>query len=91
MARPPELKAFSDGWTEQHRRIVETLRPLTPEQVQLRAAPNEWAIWQLAANMFGGRLYWLCFILEKRTAEVSRPNFRAGKTPPANPALPMNW
>ena len=57
------MRAFYDGWAEQHRRIVETLRPLTPEQVQLRAAPTEWAIWQLASNMVGGRMYWLCFML----------------------------
>ncbi|MFN8619013.1 MAG: DinB family protein [Dehalococcoidia bacterium] len=63
MARPEELKAFYDGFADQHGKIVETLRPLTPEQMQLRAAPAEWAIWQLASNMVGGRMYWLCFML----------------------------
>jgi uncharacterized damage-inducible protein DinB len=65
MARPAEMQAFYEGWAEQHRRIVETLRPLTPEQVQLRASPTEWAVWQLASNMAGGRLYWLCFMLHE--------------------------
>ena len=57
------MQAFYGGWAEQHRRIVETLRPLTSEQMQLRAAPAEWAIWQLASNMVGGRMYWLCYML----------------------------
>jgi len=85
MARPPELKAFSDGWTEQHRRIVETLRPLTPEQVQLRAAPNEWAIWQLAANMFGGRLYWLCFMLGEEDSGGLASEFSGWEDTPGKP------
>ena len=63
MALTSELKAFHDHWAHQQRVIVETLRPLTPEQVKLRAAPTEWAIWQLAGNMVGGRMYWLCFML----------------------------
>jgi hypothetical protein len=63
MNRPAELKPFYDGWADQQRKLIETLRPLTPEQVQLRPAPEEWAIWQLASNMIGGRLYWLCFML----------------------------
>jgi uncharacterized damage-inducible protein DinB len=63
MNRPAELKPFYDGWADQQRKLIETLRPLTPEQVQLRPAPGEWAIWQLASNMIGGRLYWLCFML----------------------------
>lgn len=63
MPRPPELRAFYDGWAERQRQLLEAIRPLSPEQMQLRPAPGEWAIWQLAANMAGGRLYWLCFIL----------------------------
>ncbi len=63
MPQPPEMKAFYDGLADQHRKIVETLRPLTPEQMQLRAAPTEWSVWELASNMVGGRMYWLCFML----------------------------
>jgi uncharacterized damage-inducible protein DinB len=59
------MKAFYDGFEAQHQRIIETLRPLTPEQMQLRPSPEEWAIWMLASNMCGGRLYWLCFMLHE--------------------------
>jgi uncharacterized damage-inducible protein DinB len=63
VSRPAELKPFYDGWAEQQKKLIETLRPLTSEQMQLRPGPSEWAIWQLASNMIGGRLYWLCFML----------------------------
>jgi uncharacterized damage-inducible protein DinB len=59
----PELQALYDGWAEQQRMLLDSLRPLTPEQMQLRPSPGEWAIWQLASNMAGGRLYWLCRML----------------------------
>ena len=63
MSRPPEMKVFYEGWATQHRRMLDSIRPLTPDQMQLRAAPREWAIWQLASNMARGRLYWLCAML----------------------------
>ncbi len=63
MSRPAELRAFYDGWASHQQKLLESLRPLTPEQMQLRPAPSEWAIWQLASNMVGGRMYWLCFML----------------------------
>jgi uncharacterized damage-inducible protein DinB len=63
MSRPVELKAFHEGWADHQKRLLDTLRLLSPEQMQLRAAPTEWAIWQLASNMVGGRMYWLCFML----------------------------
>jgi uncharacterized damage-inducible protein DinB len=63
MTRPPELAPFYEGWAGQQQKLLNSIRPLTPEQMQLRAAPGEWAIWQLASNMAGGRLYWLCAML----------------------------
>jgi uncharacterized damage-inducible protein DinB len=71
MSRPPELKAFYDGWADQQKRLVDTLRPLSPEQMQLRPAPNEWPIWRLASNIAGGRLYWLCSMLKQEDLGVS--------------------
>lgn len=65
MPRIPELKQFYREMADQQRMLIDSIRPLTPEQMQLRPAPTEWAIWQLCANMAGGRLYWLCFMLGK--------------------------
>jgi uncharacterized damage-inducible protein DinB len=63
MTRPPALKAFYDGLLDQQSKLLTSIRPLTPEQMQLRPAAGEWAIWQLASNMAGGRMYWLCRML----------------------------
>jgi uncharacterized damage-inducible protein DinB len=79
------MKAFYDGWAEQHRRIVETLRPLTHEQVQLRPSPGEWAIWMLGANMAGGRLYWLCFMLGEDNLGVSMQEWAGWEDNPDAP------
>lgn len=79
------MKAFYDGWAEQHRRIVETLRPLTPEQVQFRPSPDEWAIWMLASNMAGGRLYWLCFMLGEDSLGISMEDWSGWEDTPDNP------
>jgi uncharacterized damage-inducible protein DinB len=63
MVGAPELAAFYDGWAEQQDNLLSSIRPLSLEQMQLRPAPGEYAIWQLASNMAGGRLYWLCGML----------------------------
>ena len=57
------ILAFMNELAEQQRNLLASVAPLTPEQMQLRAAPGEWAIWQLGSNMAGGRLYWLCTML----------------------------
>lgn len=62
-AAAPLLAPFYAGWAAQQQNLLDSVRPLTPEQMQLRAAPGEWAIWQLCSNMAGGRLYWLCHML----------------------------
>ena len=38
--------------------LVRALQGLTPEQLDLRTAPHQWAIWQLAGHMAGARAYW---------------------------------
>ena len=63
MAKAPEMRALYEGWAERQRQLLEAIRPLSLEQMQLRPVPGEWSIWELASNMAGGRLYWLCFIL----------------------------
>lgn len=57
------MRAFYDGWADQQQSLLDSLAPLTLKQMQLRPATGEWAIWQLASNMAGGRLYWLCHVL----------------------------
>jgi uncharacterized damage-inducible protein DinB len=85
MSRPAELKPFYDGWAEQQQKLLDTLRPLTPEQMQLRPAPGEWAIWQLASNMIGGRLYWLCYMLGEDARGVQMKDVGGWEDTPDHP------
>ena len=78
------MKAFYDSWADQHRELVETLRPLSPEQMQLRAAPSQWSIWELASNMAGGRMYWLCFVLGEDNRGVG-PEWTGWEDTPDHP------
>jgi uncharacterized damage-inducible protein DinB len=88
MARPVEMRAFYEGWEAQQRMLLDSIRPLTPEQMQLRAAPGQWAIWQLGANMAGGRLYWLCYMLGEDDQGLSRM-FRVDHA--TVPGIDLQW
>lgn len=88
MSRPSELKAFHEGWADQQAKLLDSIRPLTFEQIQLRAAPGEWAIWQLASNMAGGRLYWLCHMLGEDDSGHAQM-FKVDHT--TVPDLPLGW
>jgi uncharacterized damage-inducible protein DinB len=88
MTKPPEFQPFYDGWAAQERDLLACLRPLTPAQMQLRAAPGEWAIWQLASNIAGGRLYWLCHMLGEDDAGLTGM-FSVDHT--TTPGLALEW
>ena len=72
MSRPVEMRPFYSTWARQQKLLLESICPLTPEQMQLRPAPGQWAIWQLCSNMAGGRLYWLCNMLGEDDLGVSQ-------------------
>ncbi|MEO8538814.1 MAG: DinB family protein, partial [bacterium] len=88
MPRPEHLRAIYDGWAEQQAQLVASIGSLSLEQMQLRAAPGEWAIWQLASNMAGGRLYWLCTMLGEDDRGL-REMFRVDHS--TVPDLPLEW
>ena len=52
------IPEVTDGWANHQALLVRALRDLTPEQLDLRAAPHHWAIWQLAGHVAGARTYW---------------------------------
>lgn len=88
MTRPAALTPLYDGWADQQARLLNTLRPLTGEQMQLRPAPGEWAVWQLASNMAGGRLYWLCSMLGEDDRGLSQM-FKVDHT--TVPGATLDW
>ena len=88
MPRPPELRPFYAEWEKQQKLLLDSIRPLTMEQMQLRPAPDQWAIWQLCSNMAGGRLYWLCRMLGEDDHGVSQM-FKVDHT--TVPGVKMEW
>ena len=58
MSVTPVLQPFYLGWATHQRRLLAAIADLGPEQLALRAAPDQMAIWQLAGHMAGSRAYW---------------------------------
>jgi uncharacterized damage-inducible protein DinB len=47
------------GWAEYQDKITQALAPLTPEQLELRAAPNLRSVGDIARHMVGARARWM--------------------------------
>jgi uncharacterized damage-inducible protein DinB len=82
----PALQAFYDGWAKHQALVIDALRGLTPEQLALRTAPHQWAVWQLAAHVAGSRVYWFHDVLGEGDA-ATRDLFRVDHT--TVPDLPV--
>ena len=57
------IRLFYDRWPQYNRRLVETIRGLSDEQLALRAQPGHWPVWAIAGHLAGSRVYWLCHVL----------------------------
>jgi uncharacterized damage-inducible protein DinB len=60
----PALATFYDGWSNYQRALLDVLKPLTDEQLQLKPAPHQWAVWQIAGHMAACRPWWFGFLGE---------------------------
>lgn len=90
-APPAALTVFYRGWASHQARILDVIGPLTDEQMRLRPAPGQWAVWQLAANMAGGRAYWFHDVLGEGDP-AARDRFRvAATTVPDLPLEDAGW
>jgi uncharacterized damage-inducible protein DinB len=88
---PAALAVFYRGWAEHQAQLLDVIGPLTDEQMRLRPAPDHWAVWQLAANMAGGRAYWFHDVLGEGEPAV-REAFRvAATTVPDLPLEDAGW
>lgn len=52
------LITFYQGWETYQQSLVDTIAPLSPEQLGLPAAPHEWTIGKLAQHIIGNRVWW---------------------------------
>jgi uncharacterized damage-inducible protein DinB len=66
--------------------VIDALRDLTPEQLDLRTAPHQWSVWQLAGHVAGSRAYWFHDVLGEGDAST-RELFRVEST--TVPGLPL--
>ena len=60
---------FYEGWRFTNDRLIQRIAKLSAEELGLRAAPNLWPIWAIAAHAAGMRVYWLCSVFKERGAE----------------------
>jgi uncharacterized damage-inducible protein DinB len=65
------LAFLYDGWRKGNTRLIDGVRDLSPEQLQLAPSPSVWPIWALAAHTAGARVYWLCGVFKEAGAETT--------------------
>jgi uncharacterized damage-inducible protein DinB len=80
------LQTFYDGWANYQRLVIAAIQDLTPDQLGLRTASHQWAVWQLAGHMAGARTYWLHDVLGEGDP-ATRDMFRVDSTTVAD--LPL--
>jgi len=81
------IRLFYDGWAEHQRLLLNAIGGLREDQLALRSAPDQWAIWQLAGHMAGSRAYWFHDILGQGDRAI-RDMFRVAST--TVPDLPLD-
>ena len=79
MSVTPVLEPFSAGWATHQERLLTAIADLSQEQLALRAAPDQMAIWQIASHMAGSRAYWFHDALGEGDAAI-RDMFRIETT-----------
>jgi uncharacterized damage-inducible protein DinB len=82
MSASDSIRPFYQGWQTYNERLVDVIRPMSMEQLQLRPAPDRWPIWATVGHTAGVRVYWLCAILGEPGAET---------TPFPDPATELGW
>ena len=73
---------FYEGWQTYNERIIEVVRDLSAEQLQVRPAPERWPVWATLGHTAGVRVYWLCGVFGEPGAEA---------TPFADPLNGLPW
>ena len=78
-AGPLSVAPFYTGWGVTNQRLVERIGALSPEQLEMKAAPDLWPIWATAAHLASARVYWLCAIFKEPGAERTPFTDRTGE------------
>ena len=80
------VQTFYTGWANHQRLLLAAVGDLQPEQLALRTAAHEWALWQIASHMAGSRAYWFHDVLGEGDEDL-RSLFRVEST--TVPDLPL--
>src|SRR5260370_35358708 len=57
------LVTYYKGWDNYQDLLVAAVAPLTPEQLVLRAAPNQREVWTIPAHIIATRVWWFPSIM----------------------------
>ena len=79
MSVTPVLEPFYTGWATHERLLLAAIADLSPDQLALRPAADEWSIWQLASHLAGSRAYWFHDVLGEGDPAI-REMFRVAST-----------
>ena len=71
MENDRSIRRFYAGWDTYNERIVEVVRGMSAEQLQIRPAPDRWPLWATIAHTAGVRVYWLCGVLGEPGADLT--------------------
>ena len=52
------LITFYKGWETYQQSLIETIAPLSPEQLALPASSHHWTIGMVAQHIVGNRVWW---------------------------------
>lgn len=71
MSAETSVGRFFEGWQTYNERIIEVVRDLSGEELEVRPAPEGWPIWATVGHTAGARVYWLCGVFGEPGAETT--------------------
>ena len=83
------LATYYAGWDRYQDLLVTAVAPLTPEQLALRAAPNQREVWVIAAHIIAARVWWFHSIMGE--GDPGWSTCRPGMTMVSHSAAPPSW
>jgi uncharacterized damage-inducible protein DinB len=67
----PVLDAIFQGWKEYQEQLIVVLRPLSPEQLDMRVAPDLRSVGEIGTHIAGGRASWFYGLLNEGDDEIA--------------------
>lgn len=69
--RPGSIRPLYADWERYQARFIDGLRGRSADELALRAGPDAWPVWALAAHTAGARVYWLCGVFGEPGADTT--------------------